>query len=235
MTIATRVLVSGAALALLGRAAHADEISAPSWLISAGGGLTLQNTYDDEAMANTLDVGGVLGAIVDARFVRHRYAIYGELDGFPVGGIYGGRVGIIVGGHTGFSYSELVDSQHIGSSTNGNVTTETYRNTYNVYADTVAGVWGLDLSASAHDLAGDGAFTLEAGIGMLGESQLELQLTYDVAHGAAGVRIQTIVAQGSSASWCLRVSIETLFDFHADATPGLITMTLGGGPGYHPH
>jgi hypothetical protein len=37
-------------------------------------------------------MGGAAGGILDVRHVGDGYAIYGELDGFFAGSIYGGRV-----------------------------------------------------------------------------------------------------------------------------------------------
>lgn len=222
-------------LLLLTSTARADDLTPPAWLLTAGGGLTLQNGYDPEAMADSLTIGGAAGGILDVRHVGDGYAIYGELDGFFAGSIYGGRVGVITGRRTAWSYREVVDVTKLGSTTANGVTTTTYRTTSNVYADNVRGAWGLDLSASARTLDGSGAFMIEAGLGLLGQLQLELQLTYDVVHAAPGIRIQTIITQGQDASWCMRVSVESLFSLNASPMPGLISLTFGGGPGYHPN
>jgi hypothetical protein len=216
------VVVAAVGLARTARAD--DDIAVPLWTISLGGGFGATYGYDDIAMANQLGIGGLLGGALDLRRVGGAIGYYAEGDLYPIGGSYGGRVGVIIGRHYSHRFSELVDSKQISS-------TEV-ENTFRLSPDTVAGVWGLDASVAYHDNAGDNAVTLEAGIGFMAQLLFEAQLVYDVAHDAPGMRVRMYWAQGTTVSYGFGISVESLFNLEASTMPSVVLFTVGIGQGF---
>lgn len=168
-----------------------DAFRTPIWSVAIGGGVGAGTAYDDILMDNTLQFPGMFGGTVDLHYVRGPIGVLGQGDIYPVGDMYGGRGGVILGAPLHLHYKELIGSQQVAGGT---------LNTYEVSSGTLAGVVGLDLGVGGHTFKGHSATTLEAGFGFLGQELVEVQYLFDATNSASGMRMRLELTQGQTVS-----------------------------------
>lgn len=210
------IKVVALALACMTAAAHADG-RVPSLLVSTDWGFTGDSDFD-------LHLAGGLG--VAKRWQRPRSLVQLEGTALFFGGVFAGRLNVVLGTSYALHYSEL-----ISSTTTGNTTT----NTYLVYPQKIRGVLGLDLGITARssDYGDHQNLIFEGGFGMFGQGVAELVGLYDVTNAYPGIRLNTIYGLGGKdGAGGIRMSVEAFFDEDAPITVFAL-FGLAFGSGYH--
>lgn len=206
------------------------ETTLPAWLVTAdfGGRFSMKPNPFTEDGGMIEDDDGLGGVTLTMRMLgQSGSAIYGDVQLLPLGALYGGRLGVLLGGRSSTRYHEILD---VSTTTTTTTTTTTVKSLeYN--RDTPL-VYGLDLGVAAHSYGGRSGAAVEVGFGMIGQSSLDLQFAYDFVNGASGVRLAWTFAQGQGPSAALRLAVEAFFDSSHPA-PLLLTLGIGGGPGFH--
>ena len=75
------------------------EVRPPSWFLTVGGGGTGNSSYEPEFMDMTIKDRGLLGLVLDLSSVRDHVAFNADIEAYPLGGVYGGRASMLIGGH----------------------------------------------------------------------------------------------------------------------------------------